>query len=282
VAEALTPSRVALVTGAGTGIGARAAVRLAEAGADVAIHYRSHQAEAERVADACRAIGRRSHTLAADFAADPGSAARVVEQVVASLGRIDILVNNAADVTAREPFETHSRVLFERVLAVNVTAAFLASQAAANHMIAQGDGGRIVNIGSIHGRTSAPGRTAYEVSKAAIAGLTFSTAVALGKHGITVNCVAPGAVVVERYALRSARLRRGLVPQPHAGRAHGRSRRHRRGNRLPRQPAGQLHHRRNALRRRRRDAADGARQMTPTNRSGRPSTVPATRLPGTR
>jgi NAD(P)-dependent dehydrogenase (short-subunit alcohol dehydrogenase family) len=200
VVEAVTPPRVALVTGAGTGIGARAAARLAEAGVDVAIHYRSHRAEAERVAEACRALGRRSHALATDFAADPSSAASVVEVVVKTLGRIDILVNNAADVTAREPFETHSRALFERVLAVNVTAAFLASQAAANHMIAQGNGGRIVNIGSIHARTSAPGRTAYEVSKAAIGGLTFSTAVALGKHGITVNCVAPGAVVVERYA----------------------------------------------------------------------------------
>jgi NAD(P)-dependent dehydrogenase (short-subunit alcohol dehydrogenase family) len=90
--------------------------------------------------------------------------------------------------------------LFEEILAVNVTATFLATQAAARRMIAQANGGRIVNIGSVHARQSAPGMTAYEVSKGALGAMTFSTAVALGAYGITVNCVAPGAVVVERYA----------------------------------------------------------------------------------
>jgi len=123
----------------------------------------------------------------------------MVEQAVARLGRIDILVNNAGLTDVREPFETHSREAFERTLAVNVVAAFLGAQAAARHMIAQADGGRIINIGSVHARQSAPQRVAYEVSKGALHALTYSAAVQLGHHGITVNCVAPGAIWVERY-----------------------------------------------------------------------------------
>ena len=192
--------KVALVTGAGTGIGARTAVRLAEAGADVALHHHGAAEAVERVVAACRGAGRRAETFAGDFSADPGRAAEIVDEVARRFERLDVLVNNAAITTRTEPLETHSRALFEQMLAVNVTAAFLATQAAANQMIRQGAGGRIVNIGSVHARQSAPGMLAYETSKAAITGLTFSAAVALGKYGITVNCVAPGAIVVERYA----------------------------------------------------------------------------------
>ncbi len=192
--------RVAVVTGAATGLGAAIALALAEAGADVMLHHRSHVAEAAAVRDRCRTAGVRAEIVAADFAANPGEAARVVDAAAAELGRVDILVNNAANVGDLVPFEEMSRETFEGVLAVNVTAPFLASQAAARHMARQGTGGRIVNIGSVHGRQSAPHHQAYETSKGAIAALTFSSAVALGHHGITVNCVAPGAIVVERYA----------------------------------------------------------------------------------
>jgi len=145
-------------------------------------------------------MGRRVELFAADFADDPGAAAAVVEQAARRLGRVDILVNNAAVTTKTEPFESHSRSLFEETLRVNVTAVFLASQAAANRMIEQGQGGRIVNIGSVHARQAAPDTMAYETSKGALDAFTFSAAVALGRYGITVNNVAPGAVVVERYA----------------------------------------------------------------------------------
>jgi NAD(P)-dependent dehydrogenase (short-subunit alcohol dehydrogenase family) len=192
--------KVAVITGAGTGIGAGTALRLAQAGADVMLHYRDHGARAAEIATACRAIGRRAETTAGDFASDPGAAAQVVAYAADRLGSVDILINNAAVTTKAEPLETHSRELFEEILAVNVTATFLATQAAARRMIAQSNGGRIINIGSVHARQSAPGMTAYEVSKGALSAMTFSTAVALGEHGITVNCVAPGAVVVERYA----------------------------------------------------------------------------------
>ena len=193
-------ARVAVVTGAGTGLGLAIARALAEDGLDILLHYRSHAAEVEAVAGACRALGRRVELERADFAADPGSAITVVDAAAARLGRLDVLVNNAALTSPLEPLETMSRALFEETLDVNVVAPFLATQAAARHMVAQGQGGRIINIGSVHGRQSAPAHTAYETSKGAIHALTFSTAVALGAHGITVNCVAPGAVVVERYA----------------------------------------------------------------------------------
>jgi len=199
VSESGLTGRVAVVTGAGTGLGTAIARALAEAGADLLLHYRSSAASLDGIAADCRALGRRVDTEQADFAADPGLAARVVDAAVERLGRIDILVNNAAVTTKMAPFESLGRELFEETLAVNVTAPFLASQAAARHMAAAGRGGRIVNIGSVHARQSAPGAAAYETSKGGILALTAASAVSLGQYGITVNCVAPGAVVVERY-----------------------------------------------------------------------------------
>jgi 3-oxoacyl-[acyl-carrier protein] reductase len=193
-------ARVAVVTGAGTGLGGAISRALAEAGADLLLHYRSSSASIEDLAAECRAIGRRVEIERADFAADPGLAAAIVDAAVERLGRIDILVNNAAVTTKMAPFETLAREVFEETLAVNLTAPFLATQAAARHMIAAGRGGRIVNIGSVHARVSAPGAAAYEASKGGILALTAASAVALGQYGITVNCVAPGAIIVERYA----------------------------------------------------------------------------------
>ena len=195
----MTPARVAVVTGAGTGLGAAIAHALAEDGADLLLHYRSHTDQAEAVAAACRRLGRRAELEQADFAADPATAAGVVDAAAERLGRVDVLVNNAALTDRLAPLDDMTRELFEETLDVNVVAPFLATQAAARHMVAQGDGGRIINIGSVHGRQSAPAHTAYETSKGALDALTFSAAVALGPHRITVNCVAPGAVLVERY-----------------------------------------------------------------------------------
>lgn len=192
--------RVAVVTGAGTGLGGAISLALARAGADLLLQYRSSAASIEVVAAECRALGRRVEVERADFAADPGLAAAIVDAAVERLGRIDILVNNAAVTTKMAPFESFAREVFEETLAVNLTAPFLAAQAAARHMIAAGRGGRIVNIGSVHARVSAPGAAAYEASKGGIRALTAAGAVALGQYGITVNCVAPGAIIVERYA----------------------------------------------------------------------------------
>jgi len=192
--------RVAVVTGAGTGIGAAIARTFATAGIDLLLHYREHGEAVETFAEACRASGRRVEVVQADFAVDPSLAGDLVDTAVARLGRIDILVNNAGLTSGTAPFESLGRALFEATLAVNLVAPFLGIQAAARHMIPAGRGGRIVNIGSVHGRMVAPGYAAYEASKAGIASLTASAAIALGPHAITVNCVAPGSIVVERYA----------------------------------------------------------------------------------
>jgi NAD(P)-dependent dehydrogenase (short-subunit alcohol dehydrogenase family) len=191
--------KVAVVTGAATGLGAAIASRLAERGADAYLHYRTPRPKLDELVTRCERLGRRVAAASADFAADPGHAARIVDEAVARLGRVDILVNNAAVTTKAERLETHSRELFEEMLAVNVTAAFLATQAAANHMIRRGAGGRIINISSVHAFVSAPGMVAYETSKGALNALTVASAVALGQHGITVNAIAPGAIRVERY-----------------------------------------------------------------------------------
>jgi 3-oxoacyl-[acyl-carrier protein] reductase len=199
VSESGLMGRVAVVTGAGTGLGTAIARALAEAGADLMLHYRSSVASLEGVAADCRVMGRRVETMQADFVDDPGLAAAIVDAAIERFGRIDILVNNAAVTTKMAPFEALSRELFEETLAVNVTSPFLATQAAARHMAAAGRGGRIINIGSVHGLVSAPGSAAYEASKGAIHALTRASAVSLGQHAITVNCVAPGVIVVERY-----------------------------------------------------------------------------------
>jgi NAD(P)-dependent dehydrogenase (short-subunit alcohol dehydrogenase family) len=190
--------RVAVITGAATGLGAAIARMMAGSGADLMLQYRSHADRLERVAADCRALGRRVETRQADFAADPGEAAATVEAAIERFGRVDILVNNAAVTTTMEPLLSHDRASFERIQDVNVVAPFLATQAAARSMVDAGYG-RIINIGSVHARQSAPGMVAYEASKGAISAMTASFAVELGPHGITANCVAPGAVVVERY-----------------------------------------------------------------------------------
>jgi NAD(P)-dependent dehydrogenase (short-subunit alcohol dehydrogenase family) len=189
--------RNAIVTGGGGGIGKAIALAFARAGANVAV-VDIRGSEARLVAADIVRAGGKAHAVQCDVA-DSGSVKGMIEQVVAALGSIDILVNNAGVTTKRAPFLTHSHALFEEILAVNVTAAFLATQAAARRMIAQGGWGRVINIGSVHARASAPERVAYEVSKGAILALTFSSAAELGKQGITVNCVAPGVIVVERY-----------------------------------------------------------------------------------
>jgi NAD(P)-dependent dehydrogenase (short-subunit alcohol dehydrogenase family) len=191
--------RVAVVTGAATGLGAATARMLAGAGADLVLHYRSHADWLDVVVADVRAAGRRVEIVQADFAADGGAAARVVETAAERLGRVDILVNNAAVTNQAASVANLERAALTEVLDVNVTAPFLAAQAAAPHMASIGTG-RIINIGSVHAIQSAPGMAAYEASKGAITALTASLAIELGAQGITVNCVAPGAVVVERYA----------------------------------------------------------------------------------
>ena len=181
--------KVALVTGGSRGMGAAIARRLAADGADVAVTYVRSAEQAEAVADEVRRIGGRGLAIAADNA-DPAAVRAAVERTIAELGRLDILVNNAGVYLAK-PLDALSLDDFEEAVAVNVRAAFVASQAAASHM---GEGSRIISIGSnLAGRVPWPGLSLYSMSKAALAGLTRGMARDLGPGGVTVNIVHPGS-----------------------------------------------------------------------------------------
>ncbi|QFZ21969.1 SDR family NAD(P)-dependent oxidoreductase [Saccharothrix syringae] len=177
--------RVALVTGGGKGIGAAVAVRLAEAGADVAVTCRG---SADDVVARVEALGRRVHVVRAD-SGDAAAVAAAVDEVVEVLGRLDVLVNNAGDFTVG-PVEELGVEDFDRTFDVNVRAMFVAVRAALPHL---GDGGRVVSIGSnVADRAVFPGLSLYSASKAALEGMTRALARELGPRGITVNLVHPG------------------------------------------------------------------------------------------
>ncbi|MFY1626726.1 SDR family NAD(P)-dependent oxidoreductase [Micromonospora sp. WMMD735] len=180
--------KVALVTGGGRGIGAATAVRLAQAGADVALTYRDDKDRAEDVADGIRRAGRRPMAVRAD-SADPAAVIAAVDRAATDLGRLDILVNNAGAFLLG-PVEELGLDAFELTVAVNVRAPFVASQAAIRHMAA---GGRIINIGSnMAERTVFPGFALYAMSKTALTGLTKALGRELGPRAITVNLINPG------------------------------------------------------------------------------------------
>ena len=182
--------RVAIVTGGSRGIGAAIAKRLASEGADVAITYAGSAEAAESTVAAVRSSGVRATALCAD-AADAEAVKAVVPTVVEAFGHLDILVNNAG-IFVMAPLAECSDEDFERIVAINVRAVFLASREAARVM---GVGGRIISIGSANGaRVSFPGCSLYAMSKAALTGLTKGWARDLGPRGITVTCVQPGPI----------------------------------------------------------------------------------------
>ncbi|MYY09686.1 SDR family oxidoreductase [Streptomyces sp. SID4919] len=180
-----------LVTGGSRGIGAAVALRLAREGADVAFTYVRDEDAAAKVAAGIGAAGRRGIALRADAADADADAGPVVDRAAEALGGLDVLVNNAgAGLIA--PLESLTPADVDRVLAVNVRAVFLTSQAAAARMER---GGRLIAIGSsMTQRVTGPGGTLYTMSKSALIGLTKALARELGPRGITANVVHPGPV----------------------------------------------------------------------------------------
>ena len=189
--------RTALVTGAGRGIGREIALNLARAGADVAINYYVEPERAEATVADAEALGVRGFAVHADVG-DGAGVRNMVDEVVARFGRLDILVNNAG-IQTWTPFLDVTEEEWDQVIRTNLKGCFLCTQAAARHM--RGAGGAIVNIGSGCNKVPFPGLVAYTASKGGIEMLTKVAAVELAPHGIRVNCVAPGAIEVERTRL---------------------------------------------------------------------------------
>ena len=190
----LTPKlagRVALVTGGSRGIGAAIAIALGHAGANVAVNYRERVVEAESVAAAITALGRRAVTVAADVSGSE-AVSRMVHKVEATLGPVDILVNNAGIALIRG-LDDLTEADFDQTISVNLKSVFLCTQAVLPHMRAQ-SWGRIVNISSGAARGAGGVGIHYNASKAGMEGLTRGYAARLVKQGITVNAVAPSLI----------------------------------------------------------------------------------------
>jgi len=183
-------SRVAFVTGGSRGIGAGIVRRLASEGAAVAFTYQRSSAVAEALAASVRAEGGRAQAYQAD-AADTAALTQAIDDVAREFGRIDILVSNAG-ILRLGSVEELSLEDFDQTLAVNVRAVFVAAKAALPYM---GEGGRIINIGSVNAdRVPFPGAAAYAMSKSALKGLVQGMSRDLAPRGITVNNVQPGPV----------------------------------------------------------------------------------------
>lgn len=189
--------RAALVTGGAKGIGRAVCLALAEKGMDIAVNFAGSAAAAEETAAACRALGVRAVTLQADVRR-PENCQKLVEDTVAALGRIDVLVNNAG-ITADTLMLRMTEADFDNVLATNLKGAFFCTKAASRYMMRQRYG-RIVSISSVVGLHGNAGQTNYAAAKAGLIGLTKSVAKEYAARQITANVVAPGFIDTDMTA----------------------------------------------------------------------------------
>ena len=182
--------KVALVTGASSGIGKATAWALAEAGADVALNYYSLPESAEELAGRVRGLGRKALLFPVDVS-DQAAVEGMVGRVVAELGRLDVYVA-CAYYSDREFFHTADMAGFRRTLDVTMWGAFYGLRACANVMIRQGQGGNMVLISSGHAVNAIPTCMAYNMAKAAVDQMARTAALELARHRIRVNLVYPG------------------------------------------------------------------------------------------
>ncbi len=184
--------KVAIVTGGNSGIGRAIALGLAKGGANIAIDYVAHP----EATDALESEISRLGAVAIGVKADVSRIAELqalIDATVAKFGRVDIMVNNAGVETRTSVLDT-TEDQYDKVLAINLKSAFFGTQIAARQMIAQGGGGRIINITSVHEDWPMPGNTAYCLAKGGMRMLTRTAGVELAPHGIRVVGVGPGAV----------------------------------------------------------------------------------------
>ena len=188
-------SKTALVTGASKGVGKGIALELARAGATVAVNYFTDRAGADRTVSEIRAIGREAFAVEANVGVS-ADVEHMFGRAFETFGRLDILVNNAG-VQTWKPLLDLTEAEWDRTIATNLKGCFLCTQSAARHMRTKG-GGRVINIGSGCNKVAFPNLVDYTASKGGIEMFTKVAAAELGRYQITVNCVAPGAVEIER------------------------------------------------------------------------------------
>lgn len=184
--------KVAIVTGGNSGIGKAVVLALAGQGANIVIDYVANPAATDALEQQVAGLGDRAIGVEADVS-KVADLQRLIAATLEAFGRLDIMVNNAGIETRTSVLDT-TEAQYERVMDINLKSAFFGTQLAAKQMIAQGSGGRIINMSSVHEDWPMPGNTAYCVSKGGMRMLTRTAGVELGPHGVQVVGVGPGAV----------------------------------------------------------------------------------------
>ena len=209
--QAEQPARVAIVTGGSRGIGRACALRLAEAGCDVAVLYAGNDEAARETVEAIEALGRRARAWKCDVA-NAEECAAVCKEVASELGCVDVLVNNAG-VTRDNLLGRIKDDDFDRVIDVNLKGAFNMVKALYRTWLRNKGTGRIINVSSVVGLMGNAGQANYAASKAGLIGLTKSVARELAPRGVTCNAVAPGFIETDMTAGLSAEVREGYDKQ---------------------------------------------------------------------
>lgn len=209
--QAEQPARVAVVTGGSRGIGRACALRLAEAGCDVAVLYAGNDEAARETVEAVEALGRRARAWKCDVA-NAEECAAVCKEVASELGCVDVLVNNAG-VTRDNLLGRIKDDDFDRVIDVNLKGAFNMVKALYRTWLRNKGTGRIVNVSSVVGLMGNAGQANYAASKAGLIGLTKSIARELAPRGVTCNAVAPGFIETDMTAGLSVEVREGYDKQ---------------------------------------------------------------------
>jgi glucose 1-dehydrogenase len=184
--------KVAIVTGGNSGIGKAVVLALAEAGANIVIDYVAHPEATEELEKQVVALGDQAIGVQADVS-KVADLQMLVDHTVEQFGRLDVMVNNAGIETRTSVLDT-TEDAYDKVMAINLKSAFFGTQIAAKQMIAQGDGGRIINMSSVHEDWPMPGNTPYCLSKGGMRMLTRTAGIELGPQGVQVVGVGPGAV----------------------------------------------------------------------------------------
>lgn len=208
--------KVAVVTGAGRGIGSAIALTLAREGAKVVVNYSRSAESAEGVVAQIRAAGGEAVAVQANIAV-PAEAEALIKSAQENFGRIDILVNNAG-ITRDKLIMRMSEEDWDAVLDTNLKGTFLCAKAAAIMMLKQKSSGVIVNVGSVIGKVGGAGQANYSAAKAGLVGLTKSMAKELGSRNIRVNAVAPGFIETEMTEVLKPEYRETILKQIPLGR----------------------------------------------------------------